>query len=288
MDCDGVMSVDDCDDQDATSTYVGIDADCDRTPAAYDCDDSDSSSTIRADDEDCDGIPTAVDCNDDDVSVTVLATDPRCGFPATTLSLPEGAYASFPSVPEAVLRGAFCIEAWVKLDGSGHAVIASSYDTPQSGTFILQYSPSGEWLQFAQDRGGSFIETIAFGSLHDGIWHHVAACRAVSGTTHTLTIWKDGIQAASKSGLSSTMGSYHMLKVGATGFSADGLHGQMSQIRVSSLVRYTSTFTPPERLQVEPSTVGLWWLNDGEGTILHDRVSASNSASHVGGVWMPP
>ena len=40
------------------------DGDCDGVITADDCDDSDSSSTIVANDGDCDGVPTAEDCDD--------------------------------------------------------------------------------------------------------------------------------------------------------------------------------------------------------------------------------
>ena len=42
------------------------DADCDGTLTVDDCDDGDPSSTVRADDGDCDGVPAADDCDDGD------------------------------------------------------------------------------------------------------------------------------------------------------------------------------------------------------------------------------
>ena len=41
-DCDGVQTIDDCDDTDATSTVVVNDADCDGVLTADDCDDNDA------------------------------------------------------------------------------------------------------------------------------------------------------------------------------------------------------------------------------------------------------
>ena len=77
-DCDGILTADDCDDNDARSTTVAEDGDCDGTITADDCDDSDAASPIKADDADCDGFATADDCNDDDASSTIVAEDGDC------------------------------------------------------------------------------------------------------------------------------------------------------------------------------------------------------------------
>ena len=71
QDCDGVLTNDDCDDGDAGSTFVAIDADCDGVLTADDCDDTDPN-TIN--DMDCDGILTVNDCDDNDPN-TVLDMD---------------------------------------------------------------------------------------------------------------------------------------------------------------------------------------------------------------------
>ena len=77
-DCDGVLTVDDCDDADPNSTVVADDADCDGVLTNDDCDDADSSSTAIADDADCDGVLTADDCDDGDSASTIIAEDGDC------------------------------------------------------------------------------------------------------------------------------------------------------------------------------------------------------------------
>ena len=68
-DCDGVLTVDDCDDADTTLLAVVNDADCDGTLFVYDCDDNDAGSTVLATDADCDGLVTLDDCDDTDSSL---------------------------------------------------------------------------------------------------------------------------------------------------------------------------------------------------------------------------
>ena len=73
MDCDGVLTADDCDDSDSLSTIVLEDADCDGVLSVDDCDDSDAS--MPNDDMDCDGVLSVDDCNDYNVDLP-LSLDP--------------------------------------------------------------------------------------------------------------------------------------------------------------------------------------------------------------------
>lgn len=70
-DCDGVPTIEDCNDFDANIGSSANDADCDGVPTSEDCDDNDSSvTTSNINDADCDGVPTGEDCDDNDPSIT--------------------------------------------------------------------------------------------------------------------------------------------------------------------------------------------------------------------------
>lgn len=249
-----------------------------------DCDGSDGV------DDDGDGVRVEQDCDDLDGADTRVISDPACVRPGYALALPAGAYASFPTVPAGAVTGDMCVEAWVRLDGTTHAVIASSAVSPSNLAFVLQYSPDGGWLQFAQDNGGARIETVAYGTLHDGAWHHVAGCRSTAGATHTLTIWRDGVQAASESGPATTRGAAGTFMAGGTTYGStygyDGLGGVISQLRLSAGVRYVAAFTPTQRLAIDPATQGLWALDEGAGAVLLDRSPHQREGRHVGGAWV--
>ena len=77
-DCDGVATVDDCDDTDAGSTVVAEDGDCDGVLTADDCDDASVDVGSNADDADCDGVATAEDCDDASVDLGAIADDGDC------------------------------------------------------------------------------------------------------------------------------------------------------------------------------------------------------------------
>ena len=72
-DCDGVLTADDCDDDDATLPLV--DADCDGVLTADDCDDSDPILGSPALDADCDGTLTEEDCDDSDPTLSHADSD---------------------------------------------------------------------------------------------------------------------------------------------------------------------------------------------------------------------
>ena len=74
-DCDGVITIDDCDDADETSTIVAEDGDCDGVLTADDCDDTDASSHL--DDNDGYGTPATAIVMMVTADSTIVAS--RCG-----------------------------------------------------------------------------------------------------------------------------------------------------------------------------------------------------------------
>ena len=77
-DCDGVLTADDCDDNDSGSTTVATDADCDGIQTNNDCDDSDPTSTMISNDLDCDGVIGTFDCDDEDPNLLDIGNDFDC------------------------------------------------------------------------------------------------------------------------------------------------------------------------------------------------------------------
>jgi L-lactate permease len=48
------------------------------------------------------------------------------------------------------------------------------------------------------------------------------------------------------------------------------LQGRLDEVRISSVARYTSTFTPAVRHTVDGSTIGLWHFDEGSGSTVAD------------------
>ena len=74
-DCDGVLTNDDCDDNDPTLGSKWNDQDCDRSVTNDDCDDNNPNMGDQRDDQDCDGVTTEDDCDDTNPEINDNAYD---------------------------------------------------------------------------------------------------------------------------------------------------------------------------------------------------------------------
>ena len=126
-DCDGILTEDDCDDNDASSTIVAEDKDCDGVRKLDDCDDTNPDSAIREDDGDCDGVLKLDDCDDSDPSSTILAEDGDCDGVLTIDDCndadPNSTTVSVDGDCDGVLTGADCDDA-----DPNSTIVANDYD----------------------------------------------------------------------------------------------------------------------------------------------------------------
>jgi hypothetical protein len=108
--------------------------------------------------------------------------------------------------------------------------------------------------------------------INDDQWHHVAMTLDANGN---CVIWHDGQNVGSATGVSITP-SYHDLLIGGVGWYG-GYSGSdntiLDEVRFSSVIRYTSSFTPATSFTVDSDTVAYWKCNEGDGTTLHDATS---------------
>ena len=86
-DSDGVLTWNDCDDEDSSVGGITEDADCDGVPSAEDCDDNDASNTnSNVGDSDCDGVSASNDCDDSNADITSSGTGASSGCAASSCS----------------------------------------------------------------------------------------------------------------------------------------------------------------------------------------------------------
>ncbi len=64
-----------------------------------------------------------------------------------------------------------------------------------------------------------------------------------------------------------------------------GFHGTMAEVRLSNIVRYQEAFTPPQRMTADASTLALYHLDDGQGSVAKDSTSRANHIEVVGATW---
>ena len=108
------------------------------------------------------------------------------------------------------------------------------------------------------------------GTLGVGEWHHIAAVFG-SGCTPGFTLYFDGqLVVTYGPGTYCPTSAYTVLGsiYGGTSF-----RGRIDEFRVSTVARYTGSFTPQTRFQVDASTWALWHFDEGTGSAAIDSVS---------------
>ena len=121
-------------------------------------------------------------------------------------------------------------EAWVRRtapDGTLAGMILSR----DTGVLFIQ---GGTLLYYNSDTTGAIIQ-VSESYVPLNTWTHVA----ITHNSGTVTLWINGSSVATASG--QTFSSSSLALGGDTDFRSIGY---MSQIRISNIVRYTSTFTP--------------------------------------------
>ena len=64
-------------------------------------------------------------------------------------------------------------------------------------------------------------------------------------------------------------------------------HGDIDEIRVSSVVRYREAFTPKPRFEPDADTLALYHCDEGEGDVVRDASANGRHAKMSGAKWVP-
>lgn len=167
--------------------------------------------------------------------------------------------------------GDACYEVWAKTSVATNTPVyflAGGINSVSQGLqFVVYCYPS---LLGVQWNTGQALEAAA--SCNDGAWHHVAVCRQGTdgGTTHQFTLFFDGVSVGTKSGQVEG-GSPQGLTVGGwPGGATTVAPVQVDEVRISSSLRYSGTFTPAKRFATDGTTVALYHFDEGSGTTTAD------------------
>ena len=122
-------------------------------------------------------------------------------------------------------------EAWVRRTAP-NGVLAGMILSRDTGVLFIQ---SGTLRYYNSDTTGAIIQ-VSESYIPLNTWTHVA----ITHNSGTVTLWINGSSIATASG--QTFSSSSIALGGDTDFRSIGY---MSQIRISNIVRYTTTFSPP-------------------------------------------
>lgn len=160
-------------------------------------------------------------------------------------------------------------EAWFKTGGAG-----TSYRSLLTKTLAYSIFLKNNILMFYDWGGGG--DRSSGVSVTDNAWHHVAVTFS-SGVTNGTKIWLDGavILTTTMSVNSQSGNLYIANQQGASQY----FNGSIDEIRISSTIRYSSTFTPSRRFASDSSTAGLWHLDEASGTTAYDASGNGSDAT---------
>jgi len=146
-----------------------------------------------------------------------------------------------PTVNLSLGTGNFTFECWVYFNSVASGSIISNSNT--GGNILnglnIYLSSSGTLLVYGPSVSGTTTTTVATGQ-----WYHIAVTR----TTNTFTLWKDGVSQGTftDSGSISGTDTTRPFTIGEFGLYNSGyLNGYIDDLRITSgYARYTSNFTP--------------------------------------------
>lgn len=162
------------------------------------------------------------------------------------------------SAPVMTQNGETCLEAWVKWDGtSGSQVLIYNGRTDASGYGFLLDGSTGVLTLLA---GGVMISNPG-PTLPVGSWCHIAAVN----TGGNFYIYKNGTGQWVMSGSANAPNTYFLFSKSDQSF-----HGSIKEVRLSTIARYTSSFTPSAVLGTDANTWAYYRLNDGSGQATAD------------------
>ncbi len=177
------------------------------------------------------------------------------------------------TVPDSPLltlgSSAFTIEFFLQLNQIGnYQLVGHDPGNGHQNKWVVYFDGASLALQI--DGSGWTTAPILFSypwSPMTNRWYHVAITR--SGSAYNLFI--DGALVDSDTFATAIPDPGSPLTFGWWEGPSNFLNGKMAEVRISSLVRYSSNFTPSaSSFSSDTSTIGLWHLSEGSGTTATD------------------
>jgi|GEM_PF-1650481 len=169
------------------------------------------------------------------------------------------------------VTGDFTIETWIYWNGGLSFQRVFDFGNDQSNWIVLTpATPSGQ-PRFGIDLGGGFQFVDGTTAFPTNVWTHVAI--TVNDATDVATIYINGVADGTGtitthlSDLGSTVNNW----LGKSEFSDPYFNGQIEELRISNVLRYTANFTPPvAQFTSDANTVALYHFNEGSGQTTAD------------------
>ena len=181
------------------------------------------------------------------------------------------------------------VEAWIwrttDIDGTGSAV---SFGPAGGGFAMVTYWSTGTTYDgyLCVQRGGLW-DVCASTRVDSTRWHHLAVTHNTGAGTSTYTFFVDGV--LSTAGIvGGAPGAIFPTPAGGNIGAEIGTYnaffrGLIDEVRISSTVRYTTSFTPAQRFTSDASTLALYEFEERTGTVATDSGPLGYNGTLVGG-----
>lgn len=171
----------------------------------------------------------------------------------------------------------------------GHIVVDRDiFGSGDYGDFGI--SLAGGRMAFGVNNGTDSYTLVSNASIADDQWHHVAVTR--QHTSGEMRIFIDGVPDISatspvtgnisyRDGRPTSWPNDPFLVLGAEKHDYDpsaypSFNGFLDELRISTGVRYSSAYTPMAYLQDDTQTVGLFHMDEGQGSLLTNTATVGS------------
>jgi hypothetical protein len=175
----------------------------------------------------------------------------------------------------------FTVEGWVKrTSDTGRyetflSNASSSYGQETVGVYVdggnadCGSSPSDQFAWAYTRVGGGWFFQCSGVSATLNVWYHIAVTRDSANVTR---IFVNGVLRNTINGTAAPTTSTGAFGIGNAGDAVtEFFPGLLDELRISSIVRYSSNFTPQTTPFItDASTVTLYHLDEGTGQVLND------------------
>jgi hypothetical protein len=205
-------------------------------------------------------------------SAAISTTVQKFGAGSVNIAGTSGAGVSIPNIAALQFTSDFTIEMWMYPTASN----VNSALAGKGGQALLWWA-NGSRLQLTID-GSSGASINYTSSMTLNAWHHIALTRQ----GNLWTIWQDGVSVGTYTGTAADSwgNNANNLYIGNAldqsgwGVSNPAFPGQIDEVRVSNIARYTAGFTPSAAaFSSDVNTIALLHLDSNSGTTLVDSSS---------------
>jgi len=221
-------------------------------------------------------------------SVTVTGPASACPDPDGNCALRFDGIDDYVAVPDdPSLDGggtALTVEAWLYWDWiDGNCMTAVRKGTATSPTY--DYWLHKNWAPADSLFWGSWTgyTAQAFSAITAGRWTHYAGVYDPSLGQARLYI--DGVLLSTATPHGTPTANDDDLRIGIDWDMGCPMAGVIDEVRLSSVARYTSDFTPAVSFAADADTRALWHFDTYEGSIAYDASGNGNDGTIVGATW---